>query len=290
MLYIAIDIGGTQIKSALIDHKGHMFEHQTYDTPNNIDTHITDVVLQIVKNYKQNHTLSPLKVGIATAGVVDEEHGTITFAGPTIPNYIGTNFKALLAPYDADVHVYNDVNAALLGEREQHTYTENNMFFLTLGTGIGGAFYSHDTGVYVGQHYRANDIGYLLYQPSTQTYYEQRAATSALMKRMANVLESTYDNAAVYFQIAEDGHAGARQCLHDWGQDVAEGLAQIQLIYDPACIVIGGGVSAQQSRLLQYIVPHIAQFLPNGYAHAPILTAKSKNFAALYGAVSQFKK
>ncbi len=47
--------------------------------------------------------------------VINEEEGTVVYAGPTIPNFIGTNFHKLLSPLNAEVKVFNDVNAALLG-------------------------------------------------------------------------------------------------------------------------------------------------------------------------------
>ena len=45
-----------------------------------------------------------------------------------------------------------------------HRYEEDRIFCLTLGTGIGGAFYSEASGIYQGSRHRANEIGYLLYR------------------------------------------------------------------------------------------------------------------------------
>ena len=43
---------------------------------------------------------------------------------------------------------------------------------------------------------------------------------------------------------------------------VAEGIAQIQIIYDPGLILIGGGISSQGETLLKYIEPKIHHYLP----------------------------
>ena len=78
------------------------------------------------------------------------------------------------------ITVHNDVDAALLGELVLHKYPESHIFCLTLGTGIGGAFYTQQHGLYTGARYHANEIGYLLYRSSDGLTYEQRASTSAL--------------------------------------------------------------------------------------------------------------
>ncbi len=67
------------------------------------------------------------------------------------------------------------------------------------------------------------------------------------------------------------------------GRDVAEGIAQIQVMYDPGLILIGGGISEQGDNLIKYIEPKVAHYLPKDYVYAPIQTTKSKNDAALYG-------
>lgn len=135
--YIAIDIGGTQIKSAVIDKQLNMFDYQQIPTPDNKSELITDKVYEIVTGYMKQYQLIQPVIGISSAGVVDEQKGEIVYAGPTIPNYKGTNFKRLLKSLSPYVKVKNDVNAALLGELKLHQYQAERIFCMTLGTGIG---------------------------------------------------------------------------------------------------------------------------------------------------------
>ncbi len=37
----------------------------------------------------------------------------------------------------------------------------------------------------------------------------------------------------VLFEAAEEGDDIAKQILNEWAEDVAEGIAQIQVMYDP---------------------------------------------------------
>ena len=48
------------------------------------------------------------------------------------------------------------------------------------------------------------------------------------------------------FDLAEEGNEEALNILNEWSNYVAKGIAQIQIIYDPGLILIGGGISSQE--------------------------------------------
>ena len=285
---IAIDIGGTEIKAAVVDQSLNFIEYIKTPTPNNIDTFIKDKIYNIVMTFQKSYQMSPLYVGISSAGVIDERRGIVEYAGPTIPNYVDTDFKCLLKPLNAQVNVFNDVNAALLGELVFHDYSAQNIFCLTLGTGIGGAFYNKYSQLYNGERNRANEIGYLLFDRQTNKTFEQRASTTALKTLMLEKGFIYQDNVPKLFELADQQDNIALSILNQWSDSIAEGIAQIQIIYDPGLILIGGGVSSQGQNLLKYIVPKVEHYLPEQYGHAHIQTTRTQNHAALYGAVSKF--
>lgn len=285
---IAIDIGGTEIKAAVVDQSLNFIEYIKTPTPNNIDTFIEDKIYNIVMTFQKSYQISPLYVGISSAGVIDERRGIVEYAGPTISNYVDTDFKCLLKPLNAQVNVFNDVNAALLGELVFHDYSAQNIFCLTLGTGIGGAFYNKYSQLYNGERNRANEIGYLLFDRQTNKTFEQRASTTALKTLMLEKGFIYQDNVPKLFELADQQDNLALSILNQWSDSIAEGIAQIQIIYDPGLILIGGGVSSQGQNLLKYIVPKVEHYLPEQYGHAHIQTTRTQNHAALYGAVSKF--
>lgn len=285
---IAIDIGGTEIKAAVVDQSLNFIEYIKTPTPNNIDTFIKDKIYNIVMTFQKSYQISPLYVGISSAGVIDERRGIVEYAGPTIPNYVNTDFKCLLKPINAQMNVFNDVNAALLGELVFHDYSAQNIFCLTLGAGIGGAFYNKYSQLYNGERNRANEIGYLLFDRQTNKTFEQRASTTALKTLMLEKGFIYQDNVPKLFELADQQDNLALSILNQWSDSIAEGIAQIQIIYDPGLILIGGGVSSQGQNLLKYIVPKVEHYLPEQYGHAHIQTSRTQNHAALYGAVSKF--
>ncbi|MFP4921260.1 ROK family protein [Staphylococcus coagulans] len=281
----AFDIGGTYIKSAVITEENQLLDYEKVKTPINENEAILNVVAQRLKQYIERYRTSKVLVGISTAGAVNRETASIAYANPNIKDYTGTQFGKRLASFVDDLRIYNDVDAAMLGELSFRNETYHSAFCLTLGTGIGGSYYHHDMGLLTGQRHRPNQIGHLLYDPVTQTNYEQRGSTQALKKQ----IQATYSecNVRQLFEDAQGGDVIARQYLQKWAYEIARGIAEIQVIYDPEIIIIGGGVSAQGEQLLQYIQPQITQFLPEGYGHARIEVAVLQNNAALIGAVSE---
>ena len=182
MYSIAVDIGGTNIKAAVLDNDLNIIEYVKIPTPDNIEVLIVDEVRRLIIDYIEQHELSSPFIGISSAGVVDSERGEIVYTGPTIQNFDGTNFYRALSDLSNNIKIYNDVDSALLGELAFQHYEEENIFCLTLGTGIGGAFYNRDIGLYPGERHRANEIGYLLYRAEDDKTFEKRASTSALKK------------------------------------------------------------------------------------------------------------
>src|SRR5699024_12756836 len=160
-----------------------------------------------------------------------------------------SNYNNMFADTNLTIHVENDVNSALLGERWKGAGRDSENFFcITLGTGIGGAYYHN--GLVSGSHLQANSVGYLLYDSATGTTYEQRASTSALNKKILEQLGREWSTQEVFHQ-AKAGDETCLDIIHTWGREVAAGLAQIILLQDPEKIIIGGGVSQQGDFLIE---------------------------------------
>ncbi|PNZ24332.1 ROK family protein [Staphylococcus petrasii] len=287
MYKIAVDIGGTNIKVAVIDENLEMIDYKKINTPNNIDVLIIDETYKVIQSFIEQYNLKKPHIGISSAGVVNSELGQIIYTGPTIKNFDGTNFFDAFKDLSTDITVYNDVDAALLGELTFHNYEEDNIFCLTLGTGIGGAFYSKSSGIYQGSRHRANEIGYLLYRVEDEKTFEQRASTSSLKALMLERKFESETDVPKLFDLAEEGNSQALDILNEWSNHVAEGIAQIQIIYDPGLILIGGGISSQGDKLLKYIEPKIHNYLPSDYGIARLQTTKTENHAALFGAIKK---
>jgi len=286
--YFAVDVGGTFIKYGHIHMDGRLTFKDKIATPINENGAILSKVKEIITNYIEEKG-RPLGIGISTAGVVDSDTGEIIYTGPTIKNYRGTNFKsAIEADFQIPVRVHNDVNAALLGEQWQGAAKDqSDVYCITLGTGIGGAYFRDQ--LVTGTYFKAGEIGYLLYDAETDTTYEQRASTSALKQKAENTFGSSI-NVIQLFEKAKANDKDANQMIEAWTSYIAEGLAQIIIIVDPRVILIGGGVSKQGDFLLEKIERKINNFLPKNFNQTELKCTALGNDAALYGAVSDYFK
>ncbi len=285
MTYLAVDIGGTFIKYALVDDNQKITVKDKVRTSDNRNDGILRQVESIVRE-KLESGENIRGIGISTAGIVDRKKGEIIYAGPTIPNYKGTPFKEHLTEnFKLPVHVENDVNAALLGEMWKGAGRDkDSVFCITLGTGIGGAYYNG--GLNSGAHNQANAVGYLL-KDSSGLNYEQRAATSALKEKLRRVHGADMET-EVLFEYARRGEEPSLSIVNDWAREVAEGLAQIIILFDPAYLIIGGGISQQGDFLLDTIEKHIESFLPPDFLKTQLKIAELFNDASLYGALYPF--
>src|SRR5690606_14258814 len=180
--YLAIDIGGTEMKYAVISSSLELLQHDRMATAqDDLQLQIPAQIDTIVSQCLQNH-VDIVGVGISTAGVVHMENGEILYAGPTMPTYGGTNLKAHIeGKHSLPTRVINDVNAAALGEQWLGAARRFRSFFMvTLGTGVGGAVVLNNE-LYVGTNFRAGEVGHMPIKGLVELSYESRASMKALL-------------------------------------------------------------------------------------------------------------
>ena len=281
---LAFDIGGTTIKYALITPELEFKESGHVPTEKNKDNKILKTLLAISQEFQAKYSLKA--IGVSTAGIVATD-GSIRYAGPTIPNYQGTPIKEKLAQTtNLPVFVVNDVDAALLGEAlNGAAKNATNAYCVALGTGIGGAFLNNGQ-LFAGAHGTGNSIGYTLFDPCTQTNFEQRASTLSLEHELSPLEISVKDA----FSKAKAGQEPYVSKLNAWALEVAKGLSNILLLFDPEVLIIGGAVCQQGEFLLQLLNNQLADLLPPNLCQTKIKTAILADKAQLYGAIYPFSK
>ena len=91
MKILALDIGGTAIKSAIADESGEITELQENATnAKNGGPYVMERAMEIAACYSDFDA-----IGISTTGQVDPKTGSITYANENVPNYTGTPVKQL---------------------------------------------------------------------------------------------------------------------------------------------------------------------------------------------------
>ena len=288
--YLAIDIGGTQIKYGLVSEAGEILESHKMDTEAyKGGPHILETVKNLVAAYQKSDTISG--VAISSAGMVDPEKGEIFYAGPQIPNYAGTQFKSEIeSQFNLPCEIENDVNCAGLAEALSGTGQSSPVSVcLTIGTGIGGCLLI-DGKIFHGFSYSACEVGYLHLSDGA---FQDLASTTALVQHVADLHEEE-PSAWNGYRIFEEAKAGNPHCIKGIDRMVdylGQGLANICYVVNPQCIILGGGIMAQkdylhdkiQERLKSYLVSSLAEKTQLAFAH-------HENAAGMLGAFYHFKQ
>ena len=286
--YAAVDVGGTEIKHGLLTEEGTVLEKGSQRTPlEKGGEGILQAVLGIVEQYSRRYPLSG--VPVSSTGVVDCQTGSIVYAGPTVPNFIGTAFKkGVEERFTLPCEVENDVNCAGLAEYVSGAgQGSSNLICLTVGTGIGGCAIL-DGKVVHGAAGSAMEIGYL---PLDGGEFQDLGSTSALCRRVAQRKGETLElwNGKRIFENAAAGDEICSQEIDAMCQILGQGIATLCYVLNPDTIVLGGGVMAQSEILKPKIERALKERLrPIAYESLSLRFATHGNDAGMIGALYHF--
>lgn len=285
MKIVALDIGGTSIKSGLYEN-GCISQVREHDTDaRRGGAFVMERAKEIIRLYSDFE-----RIGISTAGQVDSSLGTIRYANSNIPGYTGMEIKKILeAEFHVPVAVENDVNAAAVGEANFGAGKQYPDFLcLTYGTGVGGAIIQNRN-VYTGSCFSAGEFGGIVThaeerKPSVDMFsgcYERYASTTALVQKALAFDPSLVNGREIFSRIKEPA---IQQLVDDWVQEIVYGLTTLIHIFNPSCIILGGGVM-KQPYILDKIQDILYDNVMESFHDLTILQAELGNMAGLYGAV-----
>lgn len=284
MKILVFDIGGTSIKYGVCVN--NVLEN-VKETPTNAilgGRHIVDTLISLIKEQKDYDA-----IGISTAGQVNSKEGYIIYANQNIPNYTGTQIRQELENlFHVPVTVENDVNAAAMGEAIYGAGRDYDQFLmLTYGTGVGGASV-HNKEVYYGSSYSASEFGAIITHSDVRLAgndyfdgcYEKYASTTGLVK-MAMEYNPELNNGRKIFDNINNPEV--MNIIDRWVDEIMLGLATLTHIYNPPCIILGGGIMVQPI-ILEKINEKKSRFIMPSFSHVNIVPATLGNSAGLLGA------
>lgn len=247
---IGIDIGGTKIRTALINEQGDLKNKMTCSTPVlGGKVAILEKLVDIINQY-QSSCGSIKGVGIGTAGRVCLQTGDIIYATDNLPGWTGVPLKKVLEDRcHLRVDVQNDVNAAALGEGWMGNASDMDDFALiSIGTGIGGALIQGGR-IINGPTGSAGEIGHMILYPGgrrcncgQQGCLEQYVSGTCLYK-YAKEIDEHWDSYHLIEELAA-GNKRAIQQIERFTYDFAISLVNLHHFFDPELVIIGGGVGS----------------------------------------------
>jgi len=249
---IGIDIGGTNLRAALISGKGEVVSK--IKEPSKVNA-----LESLQKAVEALFSDNVAGIGIGVAGLVDRKEGVV-LCSPNLHGIEGVKFRESLSQqFPVPVMIENDANAAAFGEKWIGAGREFNSFvLLTLGTGVGSGI------IYKGMLADcAAEIGHMSINADGEKCpcgnygcLELYAAANAIHAKVVSALEKGSESLLkecchgnVYKITAEDiykhaieGDNLAREALKEAGRYLGIGLANIINIISPEAIILTGGL------------------------------------------------
>ncbi len=244
--YLGVDLGGTQLRMAVVDHRGELASKVTSVTTGR-DFQPSDFTKEIGRLWRELQLLpQPLEIaalGIGTPGVIVEH--TIT-ESDNLPLLNGANLRALASlAVDFPISVENDARCFALAEARYGAGSgAGSICGLTLGTGVGcgviiGGNIHRGANSAAGEVYRIPLRGfhleYFLSGPGLVRGY--LAAGGHLPDGRASV------DAALIGDLARQGNEPALAAWAMFAEDLHFVCECIVSLVDPEVIVIGGSIA-----------------------------------------------
>jgi len=252
-LAIGIDLGGTNLRAALVSRDGTVIKKKKEPTSKTV----LDSLFMITGSFFSEDVAG---IGLAVAGFIDRESGTMVDS-PNIPVLNGINLlNEMQAKFSVPVFIENDANAAALGEKWIGTGKEFSDFVLfTLGTGIGGGIIKDNRLLNV-----AAEVGHMTIQAYGEKCFcgnsgclETCASARAIISKVISALEKGRESmlrqlhggnvykltAEDIYRIAREGDSLAREALKDAGRCLGIGIANIINILSPQAVILAGGLT-----------------------------------------------
>ena len=280
MNILAIDIGGTMIKYGLVSSDGEILSTDKIETEAEKGLeNILNKIDNIFKRYKENN---PVGIAVSGTGQINGMIGKVIGGNPIIPNWIGTNLvKILEEKYNLPIVLENDVNCVALGEKWIGAGKDlSNFICLTIGTGIGGGIILNNQ-LFRGENFVAGEFGHILIKKGE---FEQFASTTALIRLVKERTEKTLNGKEI-FDLEKKEIVEYQEVISEWIENLTDGLSSIIYCFNPANIILGGGVIGQGEPLINRIKNSLFKKIGLQFKEKlNIIQAKLGNNAGMIGA------
>ena len=301
--YIAIDIGGTQMRAALY--------------PENVDK--PDQVKRITTQSEGEDPLDRLKdliasvwpprskvisIAVAVPGPVDPYTGMVRQA-PNIPGWVDLPLRQLMEErFHVPVALGNDANLAGLAEwRYGSGRGHHHMIYVTVSTGIGGGIICDDR-LLLGRHGLAGELGHVTVQPDgplcgcgQRGHLEAFSSGPSIVRWVeqemragkATCLDSSRPFSAKDVSLAaSQGDALSIAAFQQAGYFLGIAFTNYLHIFNPSALILGGGVSRSGRLILDPMEASLREHVitPSYLDNLVIATATFGDDAGLLGALA----
>ena len=279
---LAFDVGGTWVKYGIVDAQGRLLFSGQLATRSEPDGQaLLARLLSVAGPLVARHATAG--IAFSTLGIIDAAEGRLVGAVEAIEGYFGQSPKASFeAAFGVPVVVENDGNCVALAEGWTGSAAGVRHYLaLTLGTGIGGGIVV-DGQLYRGANGAAGEWGYMLVDGKV---WEDHASPRGLAAAAERVRPGCGYDAEAVFAARDRGDAEMAALVSEWFALLATGLANLLFAFNPARVIVGGGITARGPAFLDELREHMGRRLrPDFHRMCDIALASAGNHAGLLGA------
>jgi glucokinase len=306
--YIAVDLGGTQIRSARFSEDKELEERVAVSTKaeegfDSVFRRLTDTIRQV---WPEDDKVAA--VGLGAPGPLNFKRGMLRFA-PNLPGWVNVPLRDKLSEaLGASVYVGNDADMAALAE---HRFGAGrgveHMVYMTISTGIGGGMI-FDSRLFTGGHGLGGEIGHMAVDPSGPKCtcgnvgcLEVLASGTAIGRRArerlargeASILTDWMEGdlsritAKEVSKAGREGDALAVSVFREAGRYIGTAIVSLMYMLDPTLFVLGGSVTKAGDLLFSPIRETVEERAPIAYReHTRLVRAELGSDVGLWGALA----
>ncbi|WP_434980415.1 ROK family protein [Daejeonia sp. YH14] len=279
---LGIDIGGTNTKFGLVNHRGDILDKGVIKTDQyeKVEDYIDELyktIQPLIKKHCKTANLEGIGVGAPNANFY---RGTIEHAPNLRWKGVIPFAELMTKKFGVPCKMTNDANAAALGEMLFGAARGmKNFIMITLGTGVGSGIIANGQLIY-GSDGFAGELGHTIVKPNGRKHWstgsegslEAYASATGIAitakkfraefpESMLNQYKEEEINSKTVFECAKKGDPTAIEVFRYTGQKLGEALANFVMFSSPEAILLFGGVIKAGDFLLKPTKLHMERNL-----------------------------
>ncbi|HLG18404.1 MAG TPA: ROK family protein [Bdellovibrionota bacterium] len=282
---LAIDIGGTNLRVAMVSRNGTILGQRSEPTPRGrAEKAILAQIIRLTRNlFSIGRKIKG--IGVSVPGFLDRSGSTVSYS-PNFPNWRNVQLaKSFRRELQIPCYLENDGNCAALGEHWKGAARGlSDVVFLTLGTGVGGGILMNGHLVR-GARGGGAELGHIIVDPrghlcgcGNRGCLEAMASGTAMKRRTGRSAEEL-------FRRSRGGDRRALRTFEEMGRALASGIASLAFCLDPDLVVVGGNLSHAFSAFAPAMKRELRRRLRNHPArNLEVVRGRYPNDASLLGA------
>jgi glucokinase len=282
-LAIGIDIGGTNTKYGLVNHRGDIIAKGDIRTDVHAEPEsFIDALYEVLNPIMQQHSSEGRVKGIGIGAPNGNYYtGTIDYAPNLQWEGIVPLAKMVTQKFGLPAALTNDANAAAVGEMNYGAARGMRDFIMiTLGTGVGSGIVANGQLIY-GHDGFAGELGHTIIRPGGRKHWstaldgslEAYCSATGIVLTAKELLESSKEESLLrnynieqltskdIYDCAMKGDEIAKEVYRFTGQILGESLANFIMFSSPEAIILFGGVIKAGDLIMQPTREHMEKNL-----------------------------